>query len=71
MVLLGRQFGGVNSPRIFLFSQLICLFNPDATDELRNFVESSIEAVARNMFRLFENYYPFLYLCLHLLSEMT
>ena len=33
-------------------------------------VESSIEALARYMSRLFENYYPFLYVCPYLLSEM-
>lgn len=54
VVLLGREFGGSKFSQN-LFSQFICLFNPDATDELRNFVESSIEAVARNVSRIFEN----------------
>lgn len=34
------------------------------------FVESGIEALARNMSRLFENYYAFLNVSLYLLSEI-
>lgn len=68
-MLLVRQFGGVNPVRIFVVSQ-IAAFNADTTDELRYLGKSNLEAVARIMSRLFENYYPFLYLHPHLSSKI-
>lgn len=43
-MLLVRQPEGVNSVRIFLFSQIVASLNPDATDELRYLGKSNLEA---------------------------
>lgn len=68
-MLLVRQFEGVNSVRIFLFSQIVASFNPNVTDELRYLGKSNFRELVRIMSKLFENYYAFLYLCPYLLSE--